>query len=157
MISVECESWPLAEPFTISRGTKTAADVVLVTIKEGGRSGRGECVPYRHYGETVQSVVQQINDTIPMLAGDFNRTALQALLPPGAARKRIGLRVVGPGSENEWKARLGSCRDTGPWETDLRIHLESGFAGTDASRGQKKRAPASVESEGRCGRSHGSD
>lgn len=54
------ESFPLATPFRISRGVKTAADVVTVTIAEGGVTGRGECVPYPRYGESVESSIAEI-------------------------------------------------------------------------------------------------
>lgn len=47
VISVESERFPIAGTFTISRGSKTEAEVVTVTIREHGRSGRGECVPYK--------------------------------------------------------------------------------------------------------------
>ena len=51
-LSIAQESWPIAGNFTISRGSKTAADVVVVTLEEEGHRGRGECVPYPRYGET---------------------------------------------------------------------------------------------------------
>ena len=56
-LTITHESWPIAGVFTISRGSKTAADVVVVTIEEDGTMGRGECVPYPRYGETVPAVV----------------------------------------------------------------------------------------------------
>ncbi len=43
----------LSTPFRISRGVKTAADVVTVTIRQGDRTGRGEAVPYARYREDV--------------------------------------------------------------------------------------------------------
>jgi L-Ala-D/L-Glu epimerase len=52
-ISFASESWPIAGTFTIARGSKTAADVVVVSITENGKTGRGEAVPYPRYGETV--------------------------------------------------------------------------------------------------------
>lgn len=48
-VEIAHESWPIAGSFTISRGSKTAADVVVVTLTEGGLTGRGECVPYPRY------------------------------------------------------------------------------------------------------------
>ena len=56
VISVEAERFPIAGTFTISRGSKTEAEVITCTIGEGGHSGRGECVPYKRYGETMDSV-----------------------------------------------------------------------------------------------------
>jgi len=81
-LDVAAETWRLARPFVISRGTKTEAHVVVVTLSDGTHSGRGECVPYGRYGETVASVVDAIRSVGPI--GD--RTSLQSALPPGAAR-----------------------------------------------------------------------
>ena len=44
-LTVFCESWPLREAFTISRGSKTNADVLCVTLSDGRHQGRGEAVP----------------------------------------------------------------------------------------------------------------
>lgn len=88
-IKARHESWPLAEPFTISRGTKTTAEVVLASISHDGAAGRGECVPYARYGESVESVLAQIHETAPLLSRDLSRDALQTMLPPGAARNAL--------------------------------------------------------------------
>jgi L-Ala-D/L-Glu epimerase / N-acetyl-D-glutamate racemase len=88
-LSVRAEVWPLARHFTISRGTKAVAETVLVEIEENGWLGRGECVPYRRYGETPAAVI----DTITSVGGDIeaglDRDALQERLPPGAARNAL--------------------------------------------------------------------
>ena len=62
------------------------AVVVVATISAGAHSGRGECVPYARYGESVESVVRAIEDCADPLAQDLDREELRALLPPGAAR-----------------------------------------------------------------------
>ena len=85
MIEVATESFPLARAFTISRGSRTEARVLSVRITRGGVTGRGECVPYARYGETLESVAE----AIAALPGDIDRTALQAALPPGAARNAV--------------------------------------------------------------------
>src|SRR6266487_4109374 len=56
-LSVTRRAWPLARPFAISRGSKTTAEVVVAEIFDGDVRGRGECVPYPRYGESVDSVV----------------------------------------------------------------------------------------------------
>ncbi|WP_424932174.1 N-acetyl-D-Glu racemase DgcA [Amaricoccus macauensis] len=78
-------SFRLAETFTISRGSRTEAEVVEVTIEDGIAVGRGECVPYARYGETLESVQAQIAG----LPESFDRTELQGLLPAGAARNAV--------------------------------------------------------------------
>ena len=86
---VQRESWPLAKPFVISRGAKTVADVVVATVREGDAAGRGECVPYARYGETVEGVMQRINELAPDIARGMDRAALQDVLPAGAARNAL--------------------------------------------------------------------
>lgn len=88
-ITARHESWPLAEPFTVSRGTANSAEIVAVEIESDGLSGRGECVPYWRYGETVASVLGQIEDASPALIQNLDRTALQGLVLPGAARNAL--------------------------------------------------------------------
>jgi len=124
------ETFPLRRAFTISRGSRTEAHVLTVTIEARGLRGRGECVPYARYGETPDSVAEQIE----ALPGRFDRLALQSLLPPGAARnavdcalwdleaKRAGRRV--------WElAGLGS---PGPEPTAYTLSLDT----PDAMRAQ---------------------
>ena len=88
-ISVEAERFPIAGVFTISRGSKTEAEVLTCTITEGGYSGRGECVPYRRYGETMERVRDAIEAARTHIAGGIDRTALLALMAPGAARNAV--------------------------------------------------------------------
>jgi len=87
MISLEIfeESFPLAQIFKISRGSKTEAKIIRVQIEEDGIIGQGECVPYARYGETPDSVCKQIEalDEIP------SREELQSLMPAGAARNAL--------------------------------------------------------------------
>jgi len=85
MISVTEDRFRLAQTFTISRGSKTEAQVLTVGIRHGGVKGQGECVPYSRYGETHASVRAQIE----ALPADITRAALQTALPPGAARNAV--------------------------------------------------------------------
>jgi len=88
-IRVRDERWPLAQAFVISRGAKTEAHVLVAEVEEDGVTGRGEAVPYGHYGETIDSVRAQIEDARPGLELGGGRMGLQALLPPGAARNAL--------------------------------------------------------------------
>ncbi len=85
MIRVAAERFALAEVFTISRGSKTHADVLTVTVERDGFAGRGECVPYARYGESMESVAAAIE----ALPGDISRVDLQEALPAGAARNAV--------------------------------------------------------------------
>lgn len=81
-IEARHEAWPLKEAFVISRGAKTAADVVVVEISDGTHKGRGESVPYGRYGETVDGVLEDIRTA----AGHVSTHAdLSHALKPGAA------------------------------------------------------------------------
>lgn len=83
------EHWPLAAPFRISRGVKTAADVVAVDIGHEGQVGRGEAVPYARYDETLDSVLAQIEGVAPGVRAGMTRGDLLKALPAGAARNAI--------------------------------------------------------------------
>jgi L-alanine-DL-glutamate epimerase-like enolase superfamily enzyme len=85
MISVTPDTFRLAEAFTISRGSRTEARVLTVTVTRDGVTGRGECVPYARYDETLDSVIAEIEG----LPGDISRQDLQDALPPGAARNAV--------------------------------------------------------------------
>lgn len=88
-ISVEAERFPIAGIFTISRGSKTEAEVLTCTIRDGYHGGRGECVPYRRYGETMESVRAAIEAVRREIADGISRDALLDAMKPGAARNAV--------------------------------------------------------------------
>ncbi len=83
--TVSRDSFKLAQVFTISRGSRTEANVITVTLKRGDHVGKGECVPYARYNETMDSVEAQIM-SLPV---EFDRDTLRDLLPAGAARNAV--------------------------------------------------------------------
>jgi L-alanine-DL-glutamate epimerase-like enolase superfamily enzyme len=85
MIEVVRDVFPLAQVFRISRGARTEAEVLTVSVKRDGITGRGECVPYARYGESLESVEAEIR-SIP---ADISRADLQQALPAGAARNAV--------------------------------------------------------------------
>lgn len=88
-LTAAIERWPIAGTFTISRGAKTEAAVVVATVRDGAATGRGECVPYARYGESVESVAAAIQALAPQFAAGLTRAGLQQALPPGAARNAL--------------------------------------------------------------------
>jgi len=88
-LSVETQSWPLAAAFSISRGTKTEARVIVVELRDGDYVGWGECVPYGRYGESPESVTAQIQGIAEVLRGGAGPADIQPLLPAGAARNAV--------------------------------------------------------------------
>jgi L-alanine-DL-glutamate epimerase-like enolase superfamily enzyme len=88
-LSVRIERWPIAGSFAISRGAKTEAAVVIAELFDGRFRGRGECVPYARYGETVEGVRDTIDAMGADIARGLDRVALQQAMPPGAARNAL--------------------------------------------------------------------
>ena len=88
-LTLAVERWPIAGAFAISRGAKTEAVVVVAELGDGKARGRGECVPYARYGESVESVCGQIEAMRPQLAAGLTRVDLQRAMPPGAARNAL--------------------------------------------------------------------
>jgi L-alanine-DL-glutamate epimerase-like enolase superfamily enzyme len=86
-IEARDEIWPLKQPFRISRGSRTEARVVVVTVSDGKHIGRGEGIPLARYNQSITSVLAQIES----ITGEknLNRQGLQNLLPPGAARNAL--------------------------------------------------------------------
>lgn len=83
------DHFPLNAPFRISRGVKTAADTVTVTIVEDGVTGRGEAVPYPRYGESQTSALEAIEAARGMIERGAGRDELREMLPAGAARNAL--------------------------------------------------------------------
>ena len=88
-LKVADERWPIAGAFTIARGSKTEAHVVVAQVAEGAHLGRGEAVPYARYGERVDSVLAEIEQARAAIEAGADCEALQALLPAGAARNAL--------------------------------------------------------------------
>ncbi len=94
MIEARIEHWPIEGNFTISRGAKTEAVVVVAELHHRGAIGRGECVPYPRYGETPEATLEAILGMKDAIASGFggiglDRQALQAAMPPCAARNAL--------------------------------------------------------------------
>jgi L-Ala-D/L-Glu epimerase / N-acetyl-D-glutamate racemase len=88
-LAVRIEHWPIAGSFTISRGAKTQAAVVVAEFSDGHHRGRGECVPYGRYGETVDGVAETIAALTGEITRGLDRGGLQGAMKPGAARNAL--------------------------------------------------------------------
>lgn len=122
-IDIQAESFPLAEVFTIARGSRTDAQVLTVKIIRNGVIGRGECVPYSRYDETLDSVKEQIKTLPP----EFNRNSLQNLLPAGAARNAVDCALwdleAKASGKRAWE--LAGLQKPGPELTAFTLSLDS--------------------------------
>src|SRR6476620_9657260 len=83
------ERWPIAGSFTLSRGAKTEAVIVVATVSHGDHTGRGECVPYPRYGETPEATLAVLEAMQEAVSGGLDRQALQTAMPAGAARNAL--------------------------------------------------------------------
>ena len=88
-LNVAVERWPIRGSFAISRGAKREAVVVVAELGAGKARGRGECVPYARYGESVEGVCAAIEAMRLSLAQGLTRQGLQDAMPPGAARNAL--------------------------------------------------------------------
>lgn len=89
ILSARIERWPIAGSFTISRGAKTEAVTVVAQVSRGDHTGRGECVPYPRYGETAEATLAALQAMREPVSRGLDRQALQAAMPPGAARNAL--------------------------------------------------------------------
>ena len=87
--SLREEAWPIRGVFRISRGARTESHVVVATLVDGEHQGRGECVPYPRYGESVQGVITAIEEMGPAIADGIDREAVQVRMSAGAARNAV--------------------------------------------------------------------
>ncbi len=97
------DTFPIAGTFTISRGSKTQAQVVACVNRDGADAGRGECVPYGRYGESIDSVAAQIAEIAPSIEAGLDRIELQKAMPAGAARNAVDCALW------DLEAKRGKC------------------------------------------------
>lgn len=83
------DRFALRTPFRIARGVKTAADVVTVTICQGGTQGWGEGVPYPRYGETVEGAIAEVERVRSLIEEGATRADILQAMPASAARNAV--------------------------------------------------------------------
>ena len=88
------ERWPIAGVFAISRGSKTEAEVVVASVTDGRHVGRGECVPYARYGESVDEVVDTVRAMAGPVAKGLSVDELGWRMQPGAARNALDCALI---------------------------------------------------------------
>ncbi len=140
-LEVRIETFPLRQPFTISRGSKSETVVVMAELRDGEHTGRGECGPNVRYDETPESVAGAIAAMAADLAGGLDRAGLLQAMPPGAARnaidcalwdleaKRTGQRV--------WA--LAGLAEPRPVETAYTLSVDTPAAMAEAARANAAR------------------
>ena len=141
-LSIDHISSPLARAFSISRGAKTSAETLRVSLEAGGHVGRGECVPYNRYGETVDSVREAIEGVRTSIENGMDRAGLQDAMPAGAARCALDCAFwdleAKTAATPVWK--LAGLPEPKPLETAVTIVLDEAPAMAEAA----KAAPSSL-------------
>ncbi len=107
-LNVRKQTWPIDGSFAISRGSRSEVNTVIVELIDGDYCGQAECVPYAHYGETVQSVLAQIEQIRSSLENGSNQADIQKLMSAGAARNAVDCAL--------WDLHAKSS-GTSAWET----------------------------------------
>lgn len=83
------QTWPLARPFVIARGTSTSLDVVQVRISQDGQVGIGECKPTPRYGHSIDTILAELDAVAAEIEQGLDRHTLQRRLPAGPARNAV--------------------------------------------------------------------
>jgi L-alanine-DL-glutamate epimerase-like enolase superfamily enzyme len=126
-LAAKTERYPIAGGFTISRGSKHEAIVVVASIGDGTLTGRGECVPYARYGESLEGVVRTIEACAGAVAEGLTRAELQSLLPAGAARNALDCALWDLGAQRSGRraAELAGLPPLHPVTTAFTLSLGS--------------------------------
>lgn len=95
---LEKEEWELVEPFEIARGVITTLPVMVVTLSDAnGHVGRAEAHGVDYEGETIMTMLQQVQDALAQLFEAVDNQPLtpdafdlvQTILPPGGGRNAL--------------------------------------------------------------------
>jgi len=119
--------------FRISRGSRTEASVVTITVSDGRYTGRGEGVPISRYNQNVDSVLAQIESI--QVVNDLDRDKLQQLLPAGAARNALDCALWDLEAKRSGKRawELADIRIADQVETSFTISLDTPERMADAA------------------------
>ena len=140
-LAARTETWPLKGSFAISRGAKTETRVVVVEVSDGGHAGRGECVPYPRYDETVESVLARIEAARAAVEDGAGRLDLLGLMPAGAARNAIDCALWGLGAKRTGRRvwELAGLPEPAPLVTAYTLGLDAPAAMAEAARAVAER------------------
>jgi L-alanine-DL-glutamate epimerase-like enolase superfamily enzyme len=133
---IAAESFPLRGEFRIARGARTSAEVVTVELRRDGFVGRGECVPYARYGETIETVIAALDAVRSAVGAGADHPAVQGLMPAGAARNALDCALWDLAAKRAgapvW--RLAGLSAPRPVVTAYTISMDTPEAMADAAR-----------------------
>ncbi len=155
-LSATHERWAIAGAFVIAHGSKSVADVVVVTLDDGDRVGRGECTPYPRFGESVAQVLGDIQSMVPDLAAGIDHQALIRKLGPGAARCAIDCAMWDLAAQQQRRHvhALLELDEPRSIVTALTISLDSPANMGRAAYEQRQRALLKVKLDGSASQDH---
>jgi len=134
-LEIYLEEWPIRGSVTISRGSRTKAETIVVELSEGTHLGRGECVPYARYGESLESVRRQIEELAGAITSGLSREELQDALPAGAARNALDCAMWDLDAKRAGKSvwELAGLPAPGPLTSAYTLSLDSPSVMRDAA------------------------
>ena len=140
-LTIRQETWTLAGVFTISRGSRTEAQVLVAEIRDGDAVGRGECVPYHRYGESLEGVAAQIAVASADIEGAAGRDWLQTAMPAGAARNALDCALWDLEAKLTGRPvwSLAGLAEPGPVTTAYTISLDTADKMAGAARAESRR------------------
>ena len=112
-LDVSTEILRLAEPFQISGHVFDSAEVVVVTLSDGGHAGRGEGGGVYYLGDDLAHMLEALKGARAEIERGPSREELRAILPPGGARNAVDCALwdldAARGGQLVWKlAGLGA-------------------------------------------------
>ncbi len=100
---------------------------MIVEISSPEGCGRGECVPYARYGETVETVMSAIKAQASSIGNGMDRYALLEAMPAGAARNALDCALIDYeaklADQSAWK--ILNLPEPGPVQTAFTISLDT--------------------------------
>ena len=152
-LEVARERFPVAGTFRIARGARTVSEVLAVTLHRDGARGRGECLPYARYGETLDSVEGEVRGLAGALGDGLDRAALQSMLPAGAARNAVDCALWDLEAKERGTSvwRLAGLSEPGPVTTAYTLSIDDPDAMREAARGASDRPLLKVKLGGEGG------
>jgi len=106
-LTVKLEQWPLKVPFRITGYTWEFLDVVLVTLDQDGKVGRGEAAGVYYKNDKPEGMVRQIEAVRKAIESGLTREAAQNCCPLVAHAMRSTARC-GILRQNSPDGRCGS-------------------------------------------------
>lgn len=88
-MEVSLETWPMKSPFRITGFTFHEIPLVVVTLRQGGFTARGEACGVFYLDDTPEGIVAQLEELRPDIEAGLTREALQARVPAGGARNAL--------------------------------------------------------------------